>query len=167
MPAMRRLLIVVDMQRDFVNGALGTKEAQEIVPAVRSLVAAAEEVVYTQDTHGEDYLETHEGRCLPVPHCIRGTAGWEILPEVYRSGARIFEKGTFGSVSLAEYAAAFDEISLCGVCTDICVVSNALLLRAFAPEAGVRVAASACAGTSSEAHQAALLTMKSCQIEII
>ena len=89
------------------------------------------------------------------------------MPEVYRSGARIFEKGTFGSVSLAEYAAAFDEISLCGVCTDICVVSNALLLRAFAPEAGVRVAASACAGTSSEAHQAALLTMKSCQIEII
>ena len=166
MPAMRRLLIVVDMQRDFVNGALGTKEAQEIVPAVQALVARAEEVVYTQDTHGEDYLETHEGRCLPVPHCIRGTAGWEILPAVYRSGARIFEKGTFGSVSLAEYAAAFDEISLCGVCTDICVISNALLVKAFFPELPVSVTASLCAGVSPQSHENALEAMKMCQIAV-
>ena len=167
MPGIKRLLIVVDMQRDFVDGALGSAAAQAIVPAVGALVSGADEVVYTQDTHGGDYLETHEGKLLPVPHCIRGTAGWEILPQLFRRGARVFEKGTFGSVPLAEYAAGYGEITLCGVCTDICVVSNALLIRAFAPEAGVRVAASACAGTSPEAHQAALLTMKSCQIEII
>ena len=133
----------------------------------RRLLPDAEIDLYTQDTHGGDYLETHEGKLLPVPHCIRCTAGWEIVPQLFRRGARVFEKGTFGSVPLAEYAAGYGEITLCGVCTDICVVSNALLIRAFAPEAGVRVAASACAGTSPEAHQAALLTMKSCQIEII
>ncbi len=166
MPAVKRLLVVVDMQHDFVDGALGSEAAQAAVPAVKALVAQAEEVVYTQDTHGEDYLDTHEGKLLPVPHCIRGSAGWEILPGLYRSGARIFEKNTFGSLALAEYAAAFDEITLCGVCTDICVVSNALLIRAFAPEARVRVVSAACAGTSPEAHEAALLTMKSCQIEI-
>ena len=167
MPGIKRLLVVVDMQRDFVDGALGSEAARKIVPAVQALVAEADEVVYTQDTHEENYLDTHEGKFLPVPHCIRGTEGHEILPEVFRAGARVFEKGTFGSVSLAEYAAGYGEITLCGVCTDICVASNALLIRAFAPEAGVRVAASACAGTSPEAHQAALLTMKSCQIEII
>ena len=167
MPGIKRLLIVVDMQRDFVDGALGSAAAQAIVPVVGALVSGADEVVYTQDTHGGDYLETHEGKLLPVPHCIRGTAGWEILPQLFRRGARVFEKGTFGSVPLAEYAAGYGEITLCGVCTDICVVSNALLIRAFAPEASVRVVAGACAGTSPEAHQAALLTMKSCQIEII
>lgn len=167
MSGIRRLLVVVDMQRDFVDGALGSEAARKIVPAVQALVAEADEVVYTQDTHEENYLDTHEGKFLPVPHCIRGTAGWEIVPQLFRRGARVFEKGTFGSVPLAEYAAGYGEITLCGVCTDICVVSNALLIRAFAPEAGVRVAASACAGTSPEAHQAALLTMKSCQIEII
>ena len=167
MPGIKRLLIVVDMQRDFVDGALGSAAAQAIVPAVGALVSGADEVVYTQDTHGGDYLETHEGKLLPVPHCIRGTEGHEILPEVFRRGARVFEKGTFGSVPLAEYAAGYGEITLCGVCTDICVVSNALLIRAFAPEASVCVVAGACAGTSPEAHQAALLTMKSCQIEII
>lgn len=167
MSGIRRLLVVVDMQRDFVDGALGSEAARKIVPAVQALVAEADEVVYTQDTHEENYLDTHEGKFLPVPHCIRGTEGHEILPEVFRAGARVFEKSTFGSASLAGYAVRYDEITLCGVCTDICVVSNALLIRAFAPEAGVRVAASACAGTSPEAHQAALLTMKSCQIEII
>ncbi len=167
MPGIKRLLIVVDMQRDFVDGALASAAAQAIVPAVGALVSGADEVVYTQDTHGGDYLETHEGKLLPVPHCIRGTAGWEILPQLFRRGARVFEKGIFGSVPLAEYAAGYGEITLCGVCTDICVVSNALLIRAFAPEASVRVVAGACAGTSPEAHQAALLTMKSCQIEII
>lgn len=167
MPGIKRLLIVVDMQRDFVDGALGFAAAQAIVPAVGALVSGADEVVYTQDTHGGDYLETHEGKLLPVPHCIRGTAGWEILPQLFRRGARVFEKGTFGSVPLAEYSAGYGEITLCGVCTDICVVSNALLIRAFAPEASVCVVAGACAGTSPEAHQAALLTMKSCQIEII
>lgn len=167
MSRIKRLLVVVDMQRDFVDGALGSVAAQAIVPAVEALVSGADEVVYTQDTHGGDYLETHEGKFLPVPHCIRGAAGWEIVPELFRAGARVFEKGTFGSVPLAEYAAGYDEITLCGVCTDICVVSNALLIRAFAPEASVRVVAGACAGTSPEAHDAALCTMRSCQIEIV
>lgn len=167
MSGIRRLLVVVDMQRDFVDGALGSEAARKIVPAVQALVAEADEVVYTQDTHEENYLDMHEGKFLPVPHCIRGTEGHEILPEVFRAGARVFEKSTFGSASLAGYAVWYGEITLCGVCTDICVVSNALLIRAFAPEASVRVVAGACAGTSPEAHQAALLTMKSCQIEII
>lgn len=163
---MKRLLIVVDMQHDFVDGALGSEAAQAIVPAVAALAAAADEVVYTQDSHAENYPETHEGRFLPVPHCIRQTTGWEILPQVWRSGARVFEKYTFGSIALAEYAKQFDEITLCGVCTDICVVSNALLIRSFACEASVRVIASACAGTSPAAHRAALEVMRSCHIEI-
>ena len=169
MAELRRLLVVVDMQHDFVDGALGTPEAVRILPAVRTLVEEWRgDVAYTQDTHGADYAATQEGKFLPVPHCIQGTYGWEIVPEL-RTGksARIFEKGTFGSVALAEYAKEYDEVALCGVCTDICVVSNALLIRAFAPEASVCVVAGACAGTSPEAHQAALLTMKSCQIEII
>lgn len=167
----KKLLVVVDMQRDFLEGALGTQEAQALLPRVRERIegakAAGETVVFTRDTHDYDYLQTQEGKKLPVPHCIRGTAGWEILPQLFRRGARVFEKGIFGSVPLAEYAAGYGEITLCGVCTDICVVSNALLIRAFAPEASVCVVAGACAGTSPEAHQAALLTMKSCQIEII
>ena len=167
MPGLKRLLVVVDMQRDFIDGAMGSDAAQAIVPRVEALVAEAEEVVYTQDTHGADYAETREGRLLPVPHCIRGTAGWEILPSLFRAGARIFAKQTFGSVPLAEYAKGYDEIVLCGVCTDICVVSNALLIRAFAPEANVRVVASACAGTSPAAHEAALLVLRSCQVEIV
>ena len=167
MPGIKRLLVVVDMQHDFVDGALGSQEARAAVPRVQALVAAAEEVVYTRDTHQSDYLDTHEGKHLPVPHCIEGTHGWEILPAVYRAGARVFDKGTFGSLPLAAYAAAFDEIVLCGVCTDICVVSNALLIRAAAPEAEIRVVAAACAGTSCAAHEAALATMQSCQIEIV
>ena len=101
----KRLLVAVDMQYDFVDGALGTREAEKIVPAVAALVRAADEAVYTQDTHGADYLETHEGKLLPVPHCIRGTRGREIVPEVFRAGARVFEKGTFGRIELARYAA--------------------------------------------------------------
>ena len=167
MPGIKRLLVAVDLQRDFIDGALGSEAAQAIVPAAKRLIDGADEVVYTQDTHGKDYRGTREGKLLPVPHCIRGTAGWEILPELFRAGSRVFEKNTFGSVALAEYVAEFDEVTLIGVCTDICVVSNALLIRAFAPEADVRVVAAACAGTSPAAHEAALLTMRSCQIEIV
>lgn len=163
---MKKLLVVVDMQRDFVTGALGTEEAKAIVPRVRALAAAADEVVYTADTHGENYLQTREGKYLPVKHCIKGTPGWEILPEVYRAGAKIFEKPAFGSMELAGYirAGGYDDVAFCGVCTDICVVSNALLVKAALPEADVRVYASACAGVSPEKHRAALETMKSCQI---
>ncbi len=166
---MKKLLVVVDMQRDFVTGSLGTEEARAIVPRVRELVAAAEEVVFTADTHGENYLETQEGRRLPVPHCIAGTEGWEILPEVYRAGAKIFEKPSFGSEALASYVkeGGYGEIVFCGVCTDICVVSNALLVKAALPEAEVRVVSSACAGTTPARHCAALETMRSCQVTVV
>lgn len=165
---MKKLLVVIDMQRDFVSGALGTKEAEAIVPRIKKLVEGAEEVVYTADTHGENYLETREGRLLPVPHCIKGTAGWEILPELYTRGAKIFEKPTFGSLALAQYIreGGYDDVTFCGVCTDICVVSNALLVKAELPEAEIRVIASACAGVTPEKHLAALETMRSCQISV-
>ncbi len=165
---MKKLLVVVDMQRDFVTGALSTAEAQAIVPRVKALAEAAENVVYTADTHGENYMETREGRHLPVKHCIKGTEGWEILPEVYRAGAPVFEKPAFGSLSLAEYirAEGYDDITFCGVCTDICVVSNVLLVKAMLPEAEVRVISSACAGVTPQLHEAALATMKSCQVTV-
>lgn len=166
---MKGLLVVVDMQRDFVTGALGTPEAVGILPAVRELVQGAEEVVYTADTHGADYLSTREGRHLPVVHCVKGTEGWEILPEVFRKGSRVFEKTTFGSCELASFVqrGGYREITFCGVCTDICVVSNALLVKAALPEADVRVVRSACAGVTPAKHEAALETMRSCQIEIV
>ncbi len=166
---MKRLLVVIDMQNDFVTGPLGTAEAAAIVPAVRKLIDGAEEVVYTMDTHSPGYPDTREGRFLPVPHCIRGTEGWKILPELLRDGAKIFEKPTFGSEALARYAAAggYGVITFCGVCTDICVVTNALLVKTALPEADVRVAAYACAGVTPEKHRAAIETMRSCQIEII
>lgn len=165
---MKKLLVVVDMQRDFVTGSLGTPEARAIVPAVGALVKSAEHVVYTADTHGADYLQTREGRFLPVPHCVKGTAGWEILPEVYAAGAPVIEKGTFGSYDLVGFIreGEFCDITFCGVCTDICVVSNALLVKAAFPEAEVRVIANACAGVTPEKHACALETMASCQIAI-
>ena len=169
MAELKRLLVVVDMQHDFVDGALGTPEAVRILPVVRTLAEQWHgDVAYTQDTHGADYAATQEGKFLPVPHCIRGTRGWEIVPEV-RTGksARIFEKGTFWSVALAEYAREYDEVALCGVCTDICVVSNALLIKAFSPETVIYCVADACAGTSPAAHEAALATMRSCQVQTV
>lgn len=171
MPEIKRLLVVVDMQRDFVDGVLGTPEARAIVPSVCGLLARSRAegcaVAFTLDTHGKEYLSTNEGRALPVPHCIKGTEGWELIPQLNASGARLFEKETFGSVSLAQYAAGFDEVTLCGVCTDICVVSNALLIKAFSPEMRIKAVADACAGTTPAAHAAAIATMRSCQIEIV
>lgn len=170
---MKRLLVVVDMQNDFVYGALGTEQAQKIVPAVAALVEGAKregaDIVYTQDTHGDDYLSTREGKKLPVPHCLKGSDGWEIVSPLKPLCGRAFEKGAFGSIALAEYVrdSGYGEITLCGVCTDICVVSNALLIKAYCPEADVRAVASACAGTTAENHAAALTAMKSCQIDII
>ena len=170
----KRLLIVVDMQNDFISGTLGSSDAKKAVPAVKELIQAERQaganVIFTQDTHGENYLSTQEGKLLPVPHCIRRTAGWNVPAELFSAApdARIFEKDTFGSISLAEHVRReqYDEITLCGVCTDICVISNALLLKAYCPESRVRVVSSACAGTSTEAHAAALRTMQSCQIII-
>lgn len=166
---MKKLLVVVDMQNDFVTGSLGTKEAQAIVGNVRALVEQAESVVYTMDTHDEHYLDTREGRMLPVPHCVKSTEGWKLVPGIYAEGAPVIEKGTFGSMALVDFVSSggYDEITFCGVCTDICVVSNALLVKAALPEADVRVIARACAGVDPERHNAALLTMSSCQIEIV
>ena len=168
------ILVVVDMQNDFVDGALGTEAARTILPRVCEKIRGFDgRVLFTRDTHGPDYLQTQEGRMLPVPHCIRGTQGWQIHPavEALRREAPI-DKPTFGSTALAQALAAFhkehglDGITLIGVCTDICVISNALLLKAFMPEVPIAVDASCCAGVTPESHLRALESMKSCQIQV-
>ena len=170
---MRKLLIVVDMQNDFITGSLGSPQAEQIVPGVMDKIAAyrqsGDKIVFTRDTHTEDYLETQEGRMLPVKHCIADTEGYLIAEKLDTDGCEIFDKPSFGSIALAEQAAAggYDEIELCGLCTDICVVSNALILKARLPETKIVVDAACCAGVSEESHEAALLTMKMCQVNVI
>lgn len=169
---MKRLLVVVDMQKDFIDGSLGTREAEMIVPKVvekvKEFQGADDEVVFTFDTHHEDYLETQEGKRLPVVHCVKGTPGWELDKSLNDFGGKRFEKGTFGSRELGEWALAnkFDYIELVGLCTDICVISNALLVKAFLPEATVAVDAACCAGVTPASHKNALEAMKMCQIEV-
>lgn len=171
-----KVLVVVDMQNDFVDGALGTPEAQKIVGRVCEVISGWDgPVITTKDTHGEDYLSTQEGRKLPVPHCIEKTQGWELNPEVE---ATLMSKGvflgvkkpTFGSLELVKLLQGFeniDEIRLIGLCTGICVISNAMILKAAFPELTISVDASACACVSPESHKRALESMKTCQIEII
>lgn len=170
-----KVLVVVDMQNDFIDGALGTPEAQAIVPAVVDKIKGWDGEVYaTQDTHQADYLTTQEGRNLPVAHCIEGTTGWEIAPAVREAmtSATCLTKPTFGCRSLAETLVIvnqdhpIEEIVLVGLCTDICVISNALLLKAFLPEVPVRVDAACCAGVTPESHGNALNAMRQCQIAI-
>lgn len=166
------ILIVVDMQVDFVDGSLGTPEAQAIVPAVVEKVKAHRgRVIFTRDTHPADYLRTREGRWLPVEHCIEGSAGWQIVPQLREYAREIIDKGTFGSIglarSLAAHADEIGRIELIGLCTDICVVSNALLLKAFVPEVDIEVDSRCCAGVTPEKHLAALETMRSCQIKVL
>ena len=172
---MRKILLVIDMQNDFIDGALGTPEAAAIVDYVTAEIGKypAADVFATRDTHPEDYLNTQEGRKLPVPHCIKGTHGWEIHPKIAAAldGAAVIDKPAFGSKELAERLARLAEadeldITLVGLCTDICVVSNALLLKAFLPETPVRVLSRCCAGVTPESHQAALKTMQMCQVQI-
>ncbi len=175
----RKFLIVVDMQNDFVDGALGTPEAQAIVPAAAQRIRTAREegytVIVTLDTHEENYLETQEGRKLPVRHCIRFSEGWRLNPAIREAaeGALEVEKPTFGSVRLPKIIRQETEggdpltIELLGLCTDICVVSNALMLKANFPEARIGVRKDCCAGVTVEKHLAALETMASCQIEIL
>lgn len=173
---MKHFLIVVDMQKDFVDGALGTKEAVAIVPNVVKKIREFEGPVFvTFDTHHDDYMLTAEGRKLPVPHCIKGTEGWKLDARVEEALAdkkyTPVEKATFGSVDLPELvetASAMQNftIELVGLCTDICVVSNALLLKAAFPEAEIFVDADCCAGVTPESHEAALTTMKMCQITV-
>ena len=202
----KHYLIVVDMQKDFIDGSLGTEEAQSIVEKVKEkILSYPKEMVYaTLDTHGEDYLSTQEGKMLPVPHCIKGTEGWGLHPALQELilPDHFFEKGSFGSLSLAEFMrtlftkqvieeatmakntgnikdtveirgdaeiGAYPDftIELVGLCTDICVVSNALLLKAFLPEIPISVDSSCCAGVTKEKHLAALETLRSCQVEVL
>lgn len=173
---MRKILLVIDMQNDFIDGALGTQEALGIVDRVAEEIGKypSRDVFATRDTHGPDYLNTQEGKNLPVTHCVKGTPGWELHPRIAAAlgDAQIIDKPSFGSVELARQLAQMAgeetlEITLVGLCTDICVVSNALLAKAFLPETPVQVIASCCAGVTPESHTAALKTMEMCQIKIV
>ncbi|MBE5813116.1 MAG: cysteine hydrolase [Clostridiales bacterium] len=174
---MKKILVVVDMQKDFIDGALGSKEAELIVDNVVKKINEFEgEIFVTLDTHYENYMETSEGKMLPVPHCIKGTDGWKLNSEINEAlmdkKHEIVEKNTFGSVDLPNLIKnkineEEVEIELIGLCTDICVVSNALILKANFPEINMIVDASCCAGVTVEKHKAALETMKSCQINVI
>lgn len=170
------ILVVIDMQNDFIDGVLGTSEAEAIVDNVKDKIRSYSGgcIYATMDTHGDDYMNTQEGKYLPVRHCIRSSHGWQIRQDIAEllSEAVIIEKPTFGSTELAEILKAVSEteeieLELVGLCTDICVVSNALLLKASMPEVSISVDASCCAGVTPEKHRAALETMRSCQINVI
>ena len=167
-----KVLIVVDMQNDFIDGALGTKEAQSIVQNVKNKIKQSdnEYVIFTKDTHDDNYMDTLEGKLLPVKHCIRGTEGHKIRKELMSEyGNDVISKNTFGFESWKDILNVyqFDEIELCGLCTDICVVSNALTLRMFYPDTKIIVDASCCAGVTPYKHKCALEVMRSCQINVI
>lgn len=171
---MQDILVVVDMQKDFIDGSLGTPEARAILPKVREAIASfTGKVFYTRDTHGPDYLSTEEGRNLPVEHCRRGTPGWEIAAELEGLPcAGVIDKPTFGSLEVAERLRREDReervasVTLIGLCTDICVISNALLAKAALPEAEIAVKADCCAGVTPASHERALEAMRACQIVI-
>ncbi len=170
---MNTALIIIDMQKDFVTGALGSADAQAILPAVRTRIENArkngEKIIFTRDTHGDDYFNTQEGKKLPVAHCIKDTDGWQICDGLYRQGDLVFDKPVFGSTELAQYLKeqAFDSVEFIGVCTDICVVSNVLLAKAVCLDTEIFVRASCCAGLSKQKHEAALETMRSCQVAVL
>lgn len=169
---MKKLLAVIDMQNDFVDGSLGTEEAQAIVPGVKALIEQyrdeGQEVVFTLDTHDGGYLDTLEGKNLPVAHCIKGTKGWELCSQLNEYEGKRFEKPTFGCIGLAEYVKEGDygSVELVGLCTDICVISNALLIKAAVPNTPVSVRAGCCAGVTPESHENALKAMSMCQVRI-
>lgn len=167
-----KTLIVIDMQNDFVTGVLGSQEAVAALPNIKkkidAYIAAGDEVIFTRDTHEENYLETNEGRHLPVPHCVKGTDGWQIVKEIDRPDCKHIDKPTFGYIHWAEqFKGSSPEIEIVGVCTDICVISNALILKAVFPETDISVDAGCCAGVTPETHRAALTAMKACQISVI
>ncbi|MCD8348519.1 MAG: cysteine hydrolase [Lachnospiraceae bacterium] len=178
---MRKVLIVIDMQNDFVSGTLGTAEAQLIVRGIRKEIdtyrSSEDTVIFTQDTHQEDYLETQEGTRLPVKHCIQGTSGWDVVKELEEEECLHICKPSFGYTGWktvfddlykdAPFGKAEDEIELTGVCTDICVVSNALILKAAFPETRIVVRRSLCAATTPAMQEAALSVMKSCQVDVL
>lgn len=169
------VLVVVDMQNDFIHGALGTKEAQHIVPRVVAKIRDFDgQVLFTRDTHDENYLASIEGRNLPIEHCIKNTEGWMLHPDIDAlRKEEVIDKNTFGSTKLGQIMTQLNEqqeissITLVGLCTDICVISNALLLKAFLPDTEIMVDASCCAGVTVKSHKQALEAMKVCQIRII
>ncbi len=170
---MKKALVVIDMQNDFIDGSLGTPEAQAIVLNVSERVKAAvqdgEKLIFTQDTHPKNYLQTAEGKKLPVEHCIKPSHGWALNSSLipYAKDAVVLEKPTFGATGLPQHVAGFDEITVIGLCTDICVISNAMLLKAFLPEAKICVDSKCCAGVTPKSHLRALEAMKMCQIDVI
>lgn len=173
---MKKVLIVIDMQNDFIDGSLGTPEARAIIPnVVNKIKEFDDEIIVTYDTHEPNYMETREGKYLPVPHCIKYTDGWCLNDKVqealsFQIHSKVY-KPTFGSTELvtklSRYNQYYTEVTLIGLCTDICVVSNAMLLKAYYPEMNITVDASCCAGVTPESHKAALTTMKMCQINVI
>ncbi len=169
---MKKAIVVVDMQNDFIDGALGTGEAQEMLPRLVKKLFDEEghaDIFFTMDTHDKDYLTTQEGKKLPVEHCIKPSKGWEIADSLRPFAGKakaIVEKPTFGSTKLPALMEDYDEIELVGLCTDICVISNAMLIKAFYPEKLIRVDKDCCAGVTPESHKTALEAMKMCQIEI-
>ena len=174
---MSKMLVVVDMQNDFIDGALGTQEAVAIVPKVIEKIKNFKgQVFYTRDTHDENYLQTQEGSNLPVEHCIMNTRGWELQDDIKALAAQrhsmIFDKPVFGSMGLAgclngiQKLAHIDEIELVGLCTDICVISNAMILKSVLPDTKISVDSTCCAGVTPESHDNALKAMAMCQIEV-
>ena len=179
---MKKITIVIDMQNDFLTGSLANPDAVSIIPSVLDQIKNSDYVMYTRDTHGENYLDTHEGKNLPVPHCVEGTHGWQIVDELDPQNItdikmwHIVNKPTFGDVNiwmdmyfadLVNWNGEGVEVTFCGTCTDICVVSNAMIVKSLYPELVVNVKADACAGLTPEKHKAALDVMSSCQINII
>jgi len=170
---MNKLLIVVDMQNDFITGTLGSPQAQLILPNVKAKIMEYKQsggkVIFTRDTHQDGYLTTQEGKYLPVVHCIEGTQGHLIADGLDTDGCEVFDKPNFGSIQLAKLVAGggYEEIELCGLCTDICVVSNALILKAMLPETKITVDPRCCAGVTEESHNAAIQTMKMCHVDIV
>lgn len=166
---MKKTLIVIDMQNDFIDGSLGTDEAVKIVPNVRKKIeeyrSNGDEIIFTRDTHGEDYLSTPEGKKLPVVHCVKNTHGWQIADGLDVPDAIHIDKPSFGSTHWDKFC--FEKIELVGLCTDICVVSNALILKALFPNAEISVDSACCAGVTPETHNSALATMKMCQIDVV
>ena len=169
-----KVLAIIDMQKDFIDGALGTKEAVLIVPKVAARLKKAREdgetVVFTRDTHHADYLSTQEGRKLPVPHCMEGTAGWQIDAALAVEDAPVFDKPGFGSPALIEYLRslpALEGVEFIGLCTDICVITNAMMTKGALPEVPLSVRADCCAGVTPQSHETALQAMRMCQISIV
>ena len=165
---MKKTLIVVDMQNDFIDMALGTPEAVAIVPKVKEKIQEyirnGHEVIFTRDTHSEDYLQTSEGKKLPVEHCIKGTKGWQIADGLFVEGCKVIDKPNFGWPHWNNEQ--LEDVEIIGLCTDICVVSNALIIKATFPDANIKVDSNCCAGVTVETHQSALKTMAMCQIEV-